>query len=325
MDMQFIRLAAQRLENVAVYTPLLENATLNAHVGARVFLKAETLQHGGSFKFRGAYNKLVQLAPDIAQKGVIAWSSGNHAQGVARAAQMRSIPATIVMPHDAPAVKTDATKALGANIHFYDRYTEDREKIGRTLAAEAGATLVPSYDDIDIIAGQGTVGLEMVVQLKERNVVPDMALICCGGGGLCAGSSLALHDTFPDLAIYSVEPESFDDTRRSLLSRAREGNDPDGRSICDALLSPTPGELTFPILQSHGVSGLTVSDQEARQAVHYAWKNLKLVVEPSGAVTLAALLSGKLDVQGKTVCITLSGGNVDLEMFTDCLKASLTF
>ena len=314
--------AAQRLQGVAVHTPLIENASLNKAVGCRVLIKPEILQHAGSFKFRGAYNRLSQLSTAEKQRGVVAWSSGNHAQGIAAAAKLLAINATIVMPKDAPQIKVQNTLAYGANIHFYDRYTESREEIGRALTKEKGATLVPSYDDPDIIAGQGTVGLELAQQAQALDVIPQTVLIPCGGGGLCAGSAVAIKKLLPDSQVWAAEPQDFNDTQRSLMSNEYQSNLPQSRSICDALLAPTPGKLTFPINQQFLAGALAVDDKEVQQAVYFAWKHLKLVVEPGGAVALAALLSGKVKITKDSECIALvlSGGNVDPEVFQHCLQ-----
>lgn len=314
--------AAQRLKGVAVHTPLIENASLNKVVGCRVLIKPEILQHTGSFKFRGAYNRLSQLSTAEKQRGVVAWSSGNHAQGIAAAAKLLNINAIIVMPKDAPQIKVQNTLAYGANIHFYDRYTESREAIGRALTKEKGATLVPSYDDPDIIAGQGTVGLELAQQAQVLNAIPQTVLIPCGGGGLCAGSAVAIKKLLPDSQVWAAEPQDFNDTQRSLTSNKYQSNFPESRSICDSLLAPTPGKLTFPINQQFLAGALVVDDKQVQQAVHFAWKYLKLVVEPGGAAALAALLSGKVKITEDAGCIALvlSGGNVDLEIFQHCLQ-----
>ncbi|MDO6489242.1 threonine/serine dehydratase [Colwellia sp. 6_MG-2023] len=317
-----ITAAAQRLEGAAVHTPLLENAKLNKVVGCRVLIKPEILQHAGSFKFRGAYNRLSQLNVDEKKRGVVAWSSGNHAQGIAAAAQLLNVNATIVMPKDAPQIKVQNTLSYGANIHFYDRYTESREEIGRALTEEKGATLVPSYDDPDVIAGQGTVGLELAQQAQALNAIPKKVLIPCGGGGLCAGSAMAISQILPNSEVWAVEPQDFNDTQRSLASKEYQSNSQESRSICDALLAPTPGSLTFPINQQYLAGALAVTDEQVQEAVHFAWKHLKLVVEPGGAVALAALLSGKIDVTDSSECIgvVLSGGNVDPELFQQCIQ-----
>ncbi|MFN2327347.1 MAG: threonine/serine dehydratase [Chromatocurvus sp.] len=306
-----IKLAQDRLRDHAVVTPLLESSELNARVGGRVFLKAENLQRTGSFKFRGAYNRLSQLTAQERKAGVVAWSSGNHAQGVAAAAQILGIPATIVMPADAPVIKADNTRRFGARVVEYDRYRESREDIARAIAAETGAALVPSYDDPDIIAGQGTAGLEILEQIKERGIQLTQLLVCCSGGGLVSGIATAFSEASPDTAIYSVEPEAFDDTARSLASGQREQNAAEARSICDALQTPTPGELTFSINRRLLAGGLSVSDAEVRETLRFAFHHLKLVIEPGGAVALAALLHGRVDAADRNTGVVISGGNVD--------------
>ncbi|PHR56130.1 MAG: pyridoxal-5'-phosphate-dependent protein [Robiginitomaculum sp.] len=311
--------AAKRIEGVAVKTPLLENAALNERVGGRVFLKPETLQHAGAFKFRGAYNRLVQLSDEERLKGVVAWSSGNHAQGIAAAAKRLGIRATIIMPEDAPRIKVENTKRLGAQIHFYDRQTESREDIGHEMAKQRGATLVPSYDDPHIIAGQGTVGLEILEQAAELYVDLDAVFIPCGGGGLCAGSSLAIRSQTSGTEVFLVEPEGFDDTTRSLVSGKQEQIDKNSVSICDALLAPFPGDMTFPINKTYVTAGISVGENDIRNAIQFAWEHLKLVVEPGGVVALAALLSGKYECVDKVMAVVLSGGNVDAELYSDCI------
>lgn len=314
-----VEAAAKRLEGHAVRTPLLRNAGLDARSGGRVLIKPETLQHTGSFKFRGAFNRLVQLSPAERAAGVVAWSSGNHAQGVAAAARLLAMPATIVMPEDAPATKIAGTRAYGAEIVFYDRYSQSREAIATEVAQARGGTIVPSFDDPDIIAGQGTAGLELIEDAAACGLRLDALLVCCGGGGLVAGIALACSAHSPATEVYSVEPEGFDDTARSLAAGERLGVDPQARSICDALLSPMPGALTFPINRALLAGGLVVSDAEARAAMAYAFASLKLVVEPGGAVALAALLERRIETRGRTIGVVLSGGNVDAAVFTQAL------
>ena len=313
--------AARRLDGVAVRTPLLRNHALDEVAGGQVFVKPECLQVTGSFKIRGAYNFLSQLTPEEAARGVVAFSSGNHAQGVAAAGEMLGIHAAIVMPEDAPRAKLDNTRRLGGEVITYDRYTGDREAIARDIANERGAVVVPSYDHDYIIAGQGTVGLEIAQQCGELGVVPDQVLVCCGGGGLVSGSAVALKHHLPDVRVHTVEPEDFDDTRRSLQSGQREQIRDDARSICDALQAHTPGKLTFDIMQRLLANGLTVSDEEVRAAMRFAFRNLKLVIEPGGAVALAAVLAHKLDTAGKTTVIVASGGNVDREMYAEIQRS----
>ena len=312
-----IHAAAERLEGITVKTPLLRSPEIDQRIGGTLLIKPECLQRTGSFKLRGAYNLMSQLSADDARRGVVAWSSGNHAQGVAAAGGMLGIETTIVMPEDAPAAKIDNTRALGGTTVLYDRYTGDREQIARELAAETGAALVPSYEHEHIIAGQGTMGLELMAQAAELGLVPDQVLICCGGGGLSSGSAIAIKDASAATDVILVEPEDFDDTLRSLEAGERRGNDPDARSICDALLSPTPGEMTFAINRELCRGAVTVSDDEVRHAMRVAFRDLKLVVEPGGVVALAAVLAGKVDVAGKTTAVVLSGGNVDETLYAD--------
>lgn len=317
INIRDIEAAANRLEGVSVRTPLLRNFELDAIAGGKVLVKPECLQVTGSFKIRGAYNFLSQLPPEQAQSGVVAFSSGNHAQGVAAAGSMLGIRTAIVMPDDAPRAKLENTKRLGGEVITYDRYTGDREAIAREIAAERGAVVVPSYDHDYIIAGQGTVGLEIAEQSAELGLEPDQVLVCCGGGGLVSGSATALKARLPNVSVHTVEPEDFDDTARSLRSGNRERVDDTARSICDALQAHMPGELTFAINKQLLGEGLTVSDAEVRAAMRFAFRNLKLVVEPGGAVALAAVLAGKIDTAGKTTAVVLSGGNVDGELFAE--------
>jgi threonine dehydratase len=315
--------AAKRIAGHAVKTPLLNAGLLDAKLGGRLFLKAEPLQRTGSFKFRGAYNKLSQIPADKRKNGVVAFSSGNHAQGVAAAAQLLGMPAWIIMPIDAPAIKIARTKAFGATVVPYDRYTQDREKMGAELQARYGATLAKPYDDPDVMAGQGTVGLEIAEQCRAAGVTPDAVLVCCGGGGLVSGTALALSGSMPGVPVYSVEPAGFDDTARSLASGARQTNDPNARSICDALLAPTPGELTFAVNSKLLKGGLVVTDDEVRRGMATLFEEFKLVAEPGGAVAATAVLAGKHPIVGKTVVAVVSGGNVDAETFIAALKTAI--
>lgn len=317
IDISDIEAAATRLAGISVRTPLLRNFELDEIAGGVVLIKPECLQVTGSFKIRGAYNLLSQLTPEQAQKGVVAWSSGNHAQGVAAAGALLNIQTTIVMPGDAPKAKLDNTKRLGGEVITYDRYAGDRESIAREIAADRDATLVPSYDHEHIIAGQGTTGLEIAADSLALELPPDQVLIPCGGGGLSSGIGLAMRDQFPEVSVYPVEPEDFDDTARSLELGKRESIDESARSICDALQTTMPGQLTFAINSKLMQKGLTVSDEEVREAMRFAFRYLKLVVEPGGAVALAAILAAKVATAGKTTAIVLSGGNVDLELFSE--------
>src|ERR1039457_1891395 len=310
-----IEAAAKRLYDVAVRTPLSNAPVLDDRLGARVFLKAETLQRTGSFKFRGAYNKIFSIPLERRAAGVVAYSSGNHAQGVAAAAALLGMHATIVMPSDAPRLKRERTAALGAEIVPYDRDTEDRAAIAKKIVAERGATLVPPYDDPLIIAGQGTIGREIVEDLGQLLLKPEIVVVGASGGGLAAGISLGVKARVPSPNFYAVEPEGFDDTLRWFKSGRREANARMSGTICDALMSNTPGELTFPINRELIGAGLTASDTEVAAEVRYAFHELKLVVEPGGAIGLAALLAAKLDVKGKVVVGILSGGNVNADLF----------
>ncbi|MFG1357771.1 threonine ammonia-lyase [Xanthobacter pseudotagetidis] len=312
--------AALRLKGVAVRTPLLAAPVLDEATGRRVFLKPETLQRTGSFKFRGAYNRMVQIPEADRPAGVVACSSGNHAQGVAAAARLLGMPAVIVMPHDAPALKRARTLALGAQVVGYDRVTEDRDAIAAAIAAERGATLVPPYDDPGVIAGQGTVGLEIMDDLGALGLVPDVVAANTSGGGLIAGIALAVKVRAPGARVVACEPAGFDDHARSFASGTRERNRAAAGSFCDALLAPTPGRITFEITRPMVGHAATATDAEVARAVAFAFQELKLVVEPGGAVALAALLEGRLGAPGDTVAVVLSGGNVDREIFIACLE-----
>lgn len=303
--------ARTRISPHIVITPMLRNAALDHLTGGQILIKPEVLQRTGSFKLRGATNALLRLDPDKLRLGVVAYSSGNHAQAIACAARMLRAPATIVMPADAPAIKRQHTEAWGAKIISYDRATENREAIADAITAQTGATLIPPYEHPDVIAGQGTLALELGIDAKARRLAMDAMLVCTGGGGLVAGCALALSDISPDTKVYSVEPEGWDDTARSLKAGTRLGNDMQGSKFCDALLTPTPGALTFSINSRLLAGGLVVTEVQIRAAIRFAFEHLKLVVEPGGAVALAALLGGQYDARGKTVGIVLSGGNTD--------------
>lgn len=318
-----IEAAAARLDGLAVRTPLIESPALNDELGARILLKPETLQRGGAFKFRGAMNRIAQMDAAARARGVVACSSGNHAQGVALAARMVGAPAVIVMPADAPAMKVANTRAYGAEVIHYDRYSEDRDAITERIAQERGMTIVWPFDDIDVIAGQGTVGLELVQQARALGVELTSVLAPVGGGGLVAGVSTAVKALSPRTSVLGVEPAAFDDTRRSLDSGARERIDPTARSICDALQTPSPGAITFPINQRNLDGVATVTDAQVAEAIRYAYTTLKLVVEPGGVVGLAALLSGVIDVEDVTIGVVLSGGNIDPGLFASILAGEL--
>jgi len=309
-----VRAAAERLLGVAHRTPVVSSRTLDARVGAAAFLKCENLQRMGAFKFRGAYNRIAQLTPAERTGGVVAFSSGNHAQGVALAARICGVPAAIVMPSDAPASKIAATRGYGAEVVLYDRKTMNRGAIAADLARERGATLVPPYDDPAIIAGQGTVALELLEDVPDL----DVLLVCTGGGGLLAGCALAATALRPGIAIYGVEPAAGDDFARSIAAGTRvEIPVPD--TIADGQQTTSPGELTFPIVRRLCAGILTVTDDELRGAMRFAFERLKLVMEPSGASGLAALLGGKLDVSGRRVGVVVSGGNVDAARYAEII------
>jgi len=313
--------AAKRLQGVAVRTPLVSSAVLDERTGARVFLKAENLQRTGSFKFRGAYNKIASIPPEQRATGVVAFSSGNHAQGVAAAAKLLGLRATIVMPSDAPRPKRERTAELGAEVVLYDRVREDREAIGRAIAKERGAVLVPPYDDPLVIAGQGTAGREILDDLAVMGLTPNALIVPASGGGLTAGIALAVKARAAKADIYTAEPESFDDMARSFRSGRREQNPTLTGTICDGLMTGMPGEITFAVNRALVTRGLTATDEEVGRAVAFAFRELKLVVEPSGAIPLAILLTGKLDVRGQVVVGVLSGGNVDPDLFCKLINA----
>ncbi|MEE4361955.1 MAG: threonine/serine dehydratase [Pseudomonadales bacterium] len=310
---------AQLLEGRVVRTPLLRAPCLDQRTGGRILLKLENLQHTNSFKFRGAMSRMLRLDADERARGVLAWSSGNHAQAVAAAAEAMGLRATIVMPADAPAVKRRRTERSGARILTYDRRTEDREAIGRALAAEEGQVIIPPYEDRWVMAGQGTAGLEILAQSAEQDLHPEALLVCTGGGGLTAGCALALEGT--GAAVHTVEPEGYDDHARSLASGIRLAADLSRASICDALLAPMPGEMTFAVNRDRVRSGLVVSEDEVRAAVAYAFEELRLVVEPGGAVALAAILAGRIPTKGRTLAVMVSGGNIDPVLLQEILAA----
>jgi threonine dehydratase len=307
--------AAERIREVAVETPLLQSAVLDEQVGGSVLLKPECFQRTGSFKIRGAYNMLSQLTPEAAARGAVAWSSGNHAQGVAAAGRMLGIHTAIVMPEDAPRAKLENTRRLGGEVITFDRYTGDREEIARTLAAERDAVIVPSYEHQDIIAGQGTVGLEIANQSTALGMPVEQVIIPCGGGGLTSGSSVALKALLPDVQIYTAEPEHYDDTLQSLQRGERVSVPTDVPSLCDALLTNSPGKLTFDIMKNLVAGGFVVTEAEVKAAMRFAFQEMSLVLEPGGAAALAALLAGYLDTENRVTAVVLSGGNVDADLF----------
>ena len=317
-----IREAEERLDGRVVRTPLIESRLLNDRIQSRVLFKTECLQKTGSFKIRGALNKLSLLTEHERAAGVVAYSSGNHAQGVAAAANALQIHAKIVIPDDAPRLKIDNTRAWGADVILYDRHTEDRAQIARDIADRERRILVPPYDDPHIIAGQGTVGLEISQALTESELEPDVILCPCGGGGLIAGTAIAIKEQFPKCQIFSVEPQNFEDTQRSLKAGIRVSNAPGHTSICDAIVTERPGELTFPINQAVLTAGIAVSEEMILEAMRTAFQDLKLVLEPGGAVGLAALLSNSANLTNRTVVVVLSGGNIDLSSFINLLNSN---
>ncbi|MEM8569321.1 MAG: threonine/serine dehydratase [Pseudomonadota bacterium] len=318
-DLAALEAARRRLSGNVRETPLLFAPALDAQVGRRILVKPECLQVTGSFKARGAWSAISALAPEVRQRGILAYSSGNHAQGIAWAALRHGVPATIVMPSDAPAAKVAGTRGYGGEVVFYDRAQESREEIGQALARERGLTLIQPYDHPDVIAGQGSVGLEIAEQSSALGVSEADVLVCCGGGGLSAGISLALSAKAPGLRVRPVEPVGFDDMARSLVAGTRQTNAATSGSICDAILTPKPGELTFPILKDRSGPGLLVSDDEALQAMAVAFRHLKIVAEPGGAVALAAALFRASEVKGDAVIVVVSGGNVDPALFARAL------
>ncbi len=317
---EMIRQAATRLAGHARVTPLLSSPFLDELAGRRVLVKPECLQHTGSFKFRGARSALSALSDEDRARGVIAFSSGNHAQGVALAAREYGVPAVIVMPSDAPALKIANTKALGAELVLYDRATEDRDEIGEQLAAERGLTLIRPFDEPLVIAGQGTIGLEIAAQAAELGVTRAEVLMPCGGGGLTSGIALALEADAPDMRTRPCEPEGFDDVRRSLESGQIERNDRLSGSICDAIITPQPGNLTFPHMKRLCGPGIVVSEEECLMAMAAAFTRLKIVIEPGGAVALAAALYHGDELQGDVAIAVASGGNVDSSVFATALE-----
>lgn len=320
MNLEMIHAAAIRLLGKARRTPLLHSPFLDEIAGRRLYIKAECLQHTGSFKYRGAYAAISALPDEVREKGIIAFSSGNHAQGVALAAQQHNAPAVIVMPSDAPEVKLANTRGYGAEVILYDRASESREDIGEALATERGLRLIKPYDEPQVIAGQGTTGLEIAQQSRDLGVEKAEVLVCCGGGGLSSGIALALSKHAPDMTVRTVEPEGFDDAARSLAAGTRVSNDSKTGSICDAIMTPTPGEITFPILQKHCGAGLVVREDEVLRAMALAFDRLKVVIEPGGVVALAAALFHRDSIASDAVIVVASGGNVQADIFTRALQ-----
>ncbi|MEE4187217.1 MAG: threonine/serine dehydratase [Roseobacter sp.] len=321
MNIEMIRASAERLKGHIRRTPLLNSPFIDAMAGRRVWIKAECLQHTGSFKYRGALSAISALDQKVRARGIIAYSSGNHAQGIALAARAAGVPAVIIMPADAPRSKIENTRALGAETVLYDRPGgEDRDAIGAKIARERDLTLIKPFDNAQVIAGQGTAGLEITEQAREAGVTKAEVIVCCGGGGFASGIALALEADAPQMRVRTAEPENFDDMARSLLAGERLSNAALSGSLCDAIISPTPGEITFPILRKLAGPGLVVSDGEALKAIAVAFNHLRVVAEPGGAVALAAALFRKDLIEGDDVIVTISGGNVDAEVFQMALQ-----
>lgn len=320
MNIEMIQKAAIRLKSHARITPLLSSPFLDEIAGRRVFVKAECLQHTGSFKYRGAFSALSALSPEVRSGGVIAFSSGNHAQGVALAARQHGVPAVIIMPSDAPKLKIANTRAYGAEVVLYDRANEDRDAIGEKLSNERGLTLIKPFDDAKVIAGQGTTGLEIAEQAKAEGIEAADVFVCCGGGGLTSGIALAFAANAPGLRARPAEPVGFDDVARSLEAGTIQRNPKLSGSICDAIVTPSPGNLTFPIMKEHCGPGVAVTDDEALHAMALAFSRLKIVVEPGGAVALAAALFHPEAAEGEAVIAVASGGNVDTDVFAQALS-----
>ena len=320
MNFEMILAADARLSGKKRITPLLNSPFIDELVGRPTYLKAECLQHSGSFKFRGAFSAISALKNDERRKGIIAYSSGNHAQGIAMAATMHNIPSTVIMPEDAPKIKIENTRKLGAEVILYNRYSESRELIGEKLQQKFGAILVKPYDDPNVIAGQGTAGLEITQQAKELGIDEADLLVCCGGGGLTSGIALACAENAQNFKVRPVEPVGYDDVVRSLISGKREKNGNNSSSLCDAIVTPSPGILTFPILKGFCHSGLVVTEDEVLKAMKIAFERLKIVIEPGGAVALAAALYHSELLDCKTILVVASGGNVDPEIFSKALS-----
>jgi len=319
-SLAMINAAAQRLDGHARVTPLLSSPFLDDIAQCRILIKPECLQHTGSFKFRGAWSALSALDPSARAKGVIAYSSGNHAQGIAHAATLHGVPSVIVMPADAPQLKIENTRALGAEVILYDRANEDRDAIGQAIATERDLTLIKPFDEPQVIAGQGTVGLEIATQAADLGVTTGEVLVNCGGGGLTSGIALALEAQAPQMQVRPCEPKGFDDVTRSLISGQIERNDQTSGSICDAILTPSPGQITFPILKRLCGAGLVVSEDEALHAMALAFLRLKIVLEPGGAVSLAAALFHGNALTSEVAIVVATGGNVDPEIFQQALQ-----
>ncbi len=310
-----IEIAYKKIKDSIIKTPLVSNDYINNLLDAEVYFKLENLQNTGSFKLRGATHKISKLSSNKINNGVVAYSSGNHAQAVAYAALQKNISAKIIMPKNAPNIKVKNTKEYGADVILYDTFFDSREQIGNDIKEKENRSLIKPYDDIDIIAGQGTAGIEIAEDLKKLSITPDIYLCCCGGGGLIAGTSTYLKHEFPNLKSYSVEPVGFDDTKISLENKKITKNLSDKKSICDALLAPMPGNITFPINLLNLDGGISVTDTEVKKTIILLSEHLKIIVEPGGAVAAAALINKKINTKNKKVVVMISGGNIDLELF----------
>ena len=317
---QEIDKAHERIFSLIIKTPLISSETINNRTNANVYFKLENLQWTGSFKLRGASNKISLLSNEEKSRGIVSYSSGNHAQAVAYASNLIGVQATIIMPKNAPSIKINNTKKYGADVVLYDSMHESREKIASEIAHKENKTIVKPYDDLDVIAGQGTVGKEIAEELRLQNIQPDIFLCCCGGGGLIAGSSTYLKYAFPNIKNFAVEPEEFNDTQLSLKNNSIVNNKESAKSICDALLAPQPGNVTFPINQTTLDGGLAVSDKEVKKTIIELAEEMKIVAEPGGAVAATSLLTNKINVKNKNVVVMISGGNIDYKLFSSIVE-----
>ncbi len=316
IDYKEIEKAHRKISKLVTKTPLITNSTLNNLTNSEIYFKLENLQKTGSFKIRGAANKIGTLSKEEKSKGIVSYSSGNHAQAVAYVANFFKIKSTIVMPENAPLIKINNTKKYGAEVILYNPKKESREDIAEIIANKQNKTIIKPYDDIDIIAGQGTAGKEIVDDLKKLKITPDIYICCCGGGGLIAGTSTYLKKKFPKINIYSVEPEEFNDTQLSLQTKSIIRNKKNAKSICDALLAPEPGKITFPINKLNIKKGLSVSDKEVKKTIIDLAEHLKIISEPGGAVGAAAILTNKINIKNKKIIVMVSGGNIDYSLFS---------
>lgn len=320
MNIDMIHAAAGRIKGHGRITPLLSSPFLDDIAGRKLLVKPECLQHTGSFKFRGGWSAISALSEDERKRGVLAYSSGNHAQGIPFAAAHFGAPAVVVMPSDAPALKIANTKALGAEVILYDRETEDRDEIGAKLANDRELTLIKPFDNAQVIAGQGTTGLEIAEQAQAMGVTSGDVLVCCGGGGLTSGIALALEEHAPNMRARPVEPEGYDDVCRSLVAGAIQRNIKQSGGLCDAIITPQPGDITFPIMQRLCGSGIVVTEEEVLKTMALIFQRLKVVAEPGGAVAVAAALFHADEIEGDAVIAVISGGNVDAEVFKRALE-----